>query len=429
MKEQDRFEELTQRDINKGFDYFLEETAFRRIPKKELFATATQLKINQLISNGEMDKIRRNAEMFFRLKLGETSKQLLDLYLTLKEGCIPKESADQSWKEIAAAIQEQEIKEEYINSALKIERGRDDSYLTMALKKITQQRTEKKFLLLTQQAKMLGIEDSKDAVISVLDFESRANQILYTKSFTDYIFSSCRGSNHHLNILYYICLRFGQQNGHLDISTNLEPFHFTDHNGSTQERNGLSKLFQLDTIKELKKLTRNLPNISHYVIVSNFDLFKYTTEGIPLLPKSEQYRKAVSRYLDDQIIAISETEYYQKLGFDEKLYSDVYRSIFLNDGKFIPISDVELDFMRSQRKGKKVIGNWNDEKSKIYSTHSIARSFCEGQVLKKAPQTHVCCFFDNHVKVGEHFNRGLEKKIPFIALPIFSDNVGGIELA
>jgi len=382
---------------------------------EEVYNIASKNKRKSFMESGFMEKISLGAEENFKDNLKKYFPNKYDYLLKLR-----KENSKLYERELNGIIDESKLKKEYIDGFLNLSCNEDNLFLREAFEIVYNRNRKRKNKSLEKK-----LHNQKILVNFALLFDELSNQNFNQSKFEQHISDLENGKE--LNIFYYVCLRFVNENGNLDISDNLNPVKFKDINCEDKFRLGYSKKYQLDIIREMNNLTKDF-NVNHKVIIPDFDLCKFGENDKKLFSKSERYVNQVKSYLGEEIEVFGNIDY-----FSEKInigkYWEIYKSIQDNSNVFFNKMEFQNMLKSNMNKFSKTLTPWNENKNLEYTLHSIVRNMLEGEFFSKTGKNNSIVLFNRRIKVAETFNSQSDKKVPVFAFPIYYDNKGGYDLA
>ncbi len=399
----------------------LEGKGIRGISLAEVYAIAQRRKRLRMVSSGEMASLNGAAELYFRERLRAVSEEGYESYLALKEGV----EVEENTQKVLDVMDESGIKGEFISSKTGLDMRTDHGEIRKALYQVLDRRKKESRRDLERSFEPGRMREQ--AASFTLDFEELANQTTYGISLRKSL-RDCVSKGTPLNFYYYLCLRFRNEEGKLGIHPNLGAFKFKDLYGGTQTRAGDSKEYQIGLVEDLAKATRGL-NITHNLLVADFDLVKFGERGVSLFPLAEEYISSVRKRVSGDISVAGNRSFFQRDGKGPVRYEEVLGSIQRNDGAFVSVGEVERTLEGTQEKYSVSLGDWDEGANREYVAHTFARNLLEGLEISRREGNPAVVFFNKRVKLGESFNILTQPKVPIAALPIYKDNVGGIGLA
>jgi hypothetical protein len=292
------------------------------ISSGEIKGLAAKLKNKDLVESGRMREIEREAEDYFRKELSKKDYKLYHIYNSLKEGKIKGTEAKQRWSEISPLIEDTEIKKEYIERVISLNKESDKELFNEAIEQIIKKRTKISFEKYDKYAKIRGLsKEQKDSFIGLAELvKSEASDILYEEKLHKYFTDNLLGNQDAL-ILYCICLRLTHDSGYPDITPHLKPFNKINKYGKKQFHSGEAQRYQLEKIIEMSpRISRLAPNTKQMIMVADFDAHKYGEDAAKrMVPKTRKYSEEISNFVPG-IEIVSEIDYMNEIGFNQELY-------------------------------------------------------------------------------------------------------------
>lgn len=410
----------------------LNELIFNRVLKRKIYEFSTSGSVNGLsneeikslalrlkrnsFSQSKIREIGEEAERYFVNVLSQISQEDCNLYIALKSGDVPDKEKEECWNRILSKVDEKAIKDQYIRDKISISPG-EDSFFSKAIESIVRRKMQ-------ERERTLAKKIDEESANFLMDLESRANQIVYPAEFNADILTALRDGKE-IDFLYYVCLRYNHSKGNFGIAADIEPFSFLDFDGQSQKRDGSSKKFQLDTVRELKKQSRNLPHIRHKVIVTDLELKKFLVSDSEHESEAERYVQSVQRYCEEEVQVIGSREYFRGLGFNNREYFSILGLILSGECEERILLEFEKDLESNYRKVSRTL-KWDNDQNRFYTASSIALNILEGNILSEQNIPKIVCVFNKDAVVGEQFNISSSRRVPFVALPIHGDNIGGV---
>lgn len=390
------------------------------ISSEEITSIARRRKRLVMVNSGEMDSLNRRAEEGFRKRLKETSEDHYKNYLELKKGI----NVEANNQRISEVLNEEKFKKDFIFAIIELNLKEDETYISEAISQILDRK--QKGLEKSLEGISRSSPKGKQFVHFISNLEFLANQTIHKQSLKEsFLNSALRGAP--INLYYYFCLRFKNEEGKLSISSDLEEFKFVDRDKKIQTKNGEAKKYQIGVIEDLTKLTEGL-NINHNILVADFDLIKFGSKGDSLIPLSKEYIRTIRKTVNPRIYVEGNSSFFEK-EINPEEYEGIFDSIYTNDGRFIKKEELERAFKSNFREYSISLQNWGEDSNRLYVAHSFARNILEGKALSKKGGNNIVVIFNRRIKLWESFNLFPSKPVPVVALPIYWDNKGGINLA